>query len=220
MTLSITEENYLKCIYKLSQTIDDEINTNAIAAELATSPASVTDMLKRLSEKKFISYVRYRGVRLTHTGEKYANNLIRKHRLWEVFLVEKLNFKWDEVHDIAEQLEHVNSDEMTERLDQFLGSPKFDPHGDPIPDKSGKYTSRKQILLSDLGKGKKGVILAVREHSTVFLQYLDAHKLNIGATIEVISMTPYDNSLTIKLGKDKNLTISHQVASNLLISSN
>ena len=218
MTLSSTEENYLKCIYKLSQTIEDEINTNAIAAELSTSPASVTDMLKRLSEKKLISYIRYKGVRLTNSGEKYATGLIRKHRLWEVFLVDKLNFTWDEVHDIAEQMEHVHSDELTERLDDFLGYPKFDPHGDAIPDKNGKYTPRKQALLSELGKGKKGVILGVNEHSPVFLQYLDTQKLGIGTQVEVTAHTPYDNSLTIKIGKDRTLTVSHQVARNLFIS--
>ena len=220
MTLSTTEENYLKCIYKLSQTIDEEINTNAIAAELSTSPASVTDMLKRLSEKKLISYIKYKGVRLTSSGEKYANGLIRKHRLWEVFLVDKLNFTWDEVHDIAEQLEHVQSEELTERMDDFLGYPKFDPHGDAIPDKNGKYTPRKQTLLSELEKGKKGVILGVNEHSAVFLQYLDTQKLGIGVQVEVVGHTPYDNSLTIKVGKDRNLTVSHQVARNLFISIN
>jgi DtxR family Mn-dependent transcriptional regulator len=217
MTLSETEENYLKCIYKLSQSSDDDINTNAIAFDLLPSAASVTDMLKRLSEKKLISYIRYKGVRLTSLGEKNANYLIRKHRLWEVFLVDKLNFRWDEVHDIAEQMEHVNSPILVERLDDFLGNPKVDPHGDIIPDREGSYMKRKQISISDLGIGKKGMIVGVNEHSALFLQYLDAHKLNLGTVVEVLGHIPYDNSLSIKSKDGNPLTISHQVARNLLV---
>ena len=151
--LSITEENYLKCILKLSGgNIQNNVGTNEISYEVNVSAASVTDMLRKLAEKKLITYQKYYGVKLTKTGEQYAKNLVRKHRLWEVFLTQKLKFSWDEVHDLAEQLEHVKGDEMIDRLENFLGNPKFDPHGDPIPDNKGNILVRKQQLLSELKK--------------------------------------------------------------------
>jgi len=138
METSFTEENYIKAIFKLEELNQSKaVSTNDIAIKLSMQPASVTDMIKRLAEKKIVSYKKYHGVLLTVKGKKIALTIIRKHRLWEVFLVKKLNFKWDEVHEIAEQLEHINSNELVEKLDDFLGNPKFDPHGDAIPDKEG-----------------------------------------------------------------------------------
>ena len=144
---SNTIENYLKAIYKISEKEQKTVSTSAISNEMNTTSASVTDMLKRLSYKELINYKKYRGVTLTKEGNRIATNLIRKHRLWEVFLLKHLNFRWHEVHDIAEELEHIDSDDLIERLDGFLGHPKFDPHGDPIPNKDGKITLRSQIPL-------------------------------------------------------------------------
>src|SRR5688500_18567354 len=158
---SFTEENYLKAIFKLLEGDDEAVTTNAIAEKMNTRAASVTDMLKKLSEKKLINYKKYQGVTLTSSGKKIALNIIRKHRLWEVFLVEKLNFKWDEVHDIAEQLEHINSDTLIERIDKFLNYPKFDPHGDPIPDINGKFQSNKSVLVSELKLNSVGIMTGV-----------------------------------------------------------
>ncbi|NND87947.1 MAG: metal-dependent transcriptional regulator, partial [Flavobacteriaceae bacterium] len=150
---SLTEENYLKTIFHLEQVSSGDISTNAIADKMETQPSSVTDMVQKLAEKELLSYKKYKGTRLTEIGKKVAADVIRKHRLWEVFLVEKLKFHWDEVHDIAEQLEHVQSDELIARLDAFLGHPDFDPHGDPIPDKHGVIKRTEKILLSEAKKG-------------------------------------------------------------------
>ncbi len=165
---SFTEENYLKAIYKLSLNGVQGVSTNAIADKLATKPSSVTDMIKKLADKKLVSYQKYQGVNLTKRGRDIAVSIIRNHRLWEVFLVEKLNFKWDEVHDLAEELEHINTHKLTERLDEFLEFPKFDPHGDPIPDKDGNIVQHKDITLSDLSTGRKTVIVGIKNHSKVF----------------------------------------------------
>ena len=148
---TLTEENYLKAIYKLHEDKPDKINTNAIAGLVDTAPASVTDMLRKLADKKLIRYAKYQGVSLTATGKKAAVSVIRKHRLWELFLVEKLGYSWDEVHEIAEQLEHIHSDSLVSRLSTFLGNPRMDPHGDPIPDENGNFHSRKSIPLSAAG---------------------------------------------------------------------
>jgi len=215
--VSQTEENYLKAIFKICEKTDKSASTNAIAAEMETSAASVTDMVKRLSEKDLIDYQKYKGVTLSAEGNKIATNLIRKHRLWEVFLVEKLNFSWDEVHEIAEQLEHIQSPELVTRLDNFLGNPKFDPHGDPIPDEDGNFTFRKQIQLSKLAVGTTGVVVGVQEHSTPFLQYLDKVGLGLGAEIEVIEKFEFDESLKIKLNNSSDIILSHKVSQNLFI---
>ncbi|MCI5083695.1 MAG: metal-dependent transcriptional regulator, partial [Saprospiraceae bacterium] len=153
---SHTEENYLKAIYKICERKGKAASTNAISNAMQTSAASVTDMLKRLSEKELIHYERYKGVTLAEAGNKIATTLIRKHRLWEVFLVEKLEFSWDEVHEVAEQLEHIRSPKLVEELERYLGYPKFDPHGDPIPDAEGRFTYRKQTLLADMELDTEG----------------------------------------------------------------
>src|SRR5580693_6558937 len=153
---TFTEENYLKAIYHLSLQ-SESVSTNQIAASLNTKAASVTDMLKKLADKELINYTKYQGVTLTPQGEKIAVSIIRKHRLWEYFLVEKLNFKWDEVHDVAEELEHISSKELADRLDQFMGYPKYDPHGDPIPDSNGKLKTHELKPVSSLSINSNGI---------------------------------------------------------------
>ncbi len=217
MRISQSEENYLKAIYKLSEKTDKPISTNQIAKEMMMAAASVTDMVKKLSEKKLIHYTKYKGAILTDTGEAKATDLIRKHRLWEVFLLEKLSFAWDEVHDLAEELEHINSDQLTNRLDAFLGYPKFDPHGDPIPDAQGNMQRRDQSILATLNNGDKGHLVGVQEHSKSFLQYLGQISLTLGAHIEIIEKYEYDQSLKIIINKDKESIISNKVSQNLFI---
>lgn len=217
MELSQTEENYLKAIYKISERAGKAASTNAISNEINISAASVTDMLKRLADKSMVNYKKHKGVTLSKKGEKKATMLIRKHRLWEVFLVEKLHFTWDEVHEIAEQLEHIQSPLLVERLDEFLGQPKFDPHGDPIPDADGNFTFRKQIPLADMSAGKKGVLVGVQDHTTQFLQYLDKLSLGLGAKIEILELFEYDESIKIRLNNQEERILSHKVSQNLLI---
>ncbi|GLR18482.1 metal-dependent transcriptional regulator [Portibacter lacus] len=192
-----TEENYLKAIYKISEKDKKPAGTNAIAKEMDTSAASVTDMLKRLSEKGFIKYQKYKGVNLSSKGSKIATNLIRKHRLWESFLVDKLDFTWDAVHDIAEQMEHIKSEVLVQKLDEYLGFPKFDPHGDPIPNADGKFTLRVQILLSLLRKNDKAVIIGVKEHDDDFLRFLNSKNLQLGSKVIIIEKNDYDKSMTV-----------------------
>lgn len=217
--LSQAEENYLKAIYKISENEDGPASTNAIAAELATSAAAVSDMVKRLSgkEKGLLHHKRHRGVTLTNDGQRLATTLVRKHRLWEVFLCKVLDFSWDEVHDIAEQLEHIQSPELVERLDGFLGHPKFDPHGDPIPDADGNFAQRKQIALSNLLVSERAVVVGVLEHSTAFLQYLDRMELRLGVELEMLEIFEFDGSGRLRLGNGKELTISGKVSGNLLV---
>ncbi|MBK9638988.1 MAG: metal-dependent transcriptional regulator [Bacteroidetes bacterium] len=192
-----TEENYLKAIYHLSTGNQDSVLTSAIAGSLSTSSASVTDMIKKLSEKNMVEYERYHGVKITRKGEKVALSIIRRHRLWEVFLMDTLKFKWDEVHDLAEELEHVSSDELTKRLDAFLGFPKFDPHGDPIPDTNGKVHSNGQVLLSEITKKGKYILSGVNDHSPSFLQYLEKKGLIPGSIFSIVEMDEFDNSMQI-----------------------
>lgn len=214
---SFTEENYLKIIYKLSAETESEISTNAVAELTQTKAASVTDMLRKLSEKQLVNYQKYQGVRLTKLGEKMALNVIRKHRLWEVFLVEKLKFNWDEVHDIAEQLEHIDSQELVQKLDGFLGYPKFDPHGDPIPDAQGLMPESGYKNLSEMSINQSVVMMGVSQHSATFLQYLAKIGLQLGVEICVFEINDFDKSLTIKIGGKKDSFISTEVAKNILV---
>jgi len=213
---SFTEENYLKAIYKLSLNGVQGVSTNAIADKLATKPSSVTDMIKKLADKKLVSYQKYQGVNLTKKGSDVAVSIIRNHRLWEVFLVEKLNFKWDEVHDLAEELEHINTHKLTERLDEFLGFPKFDPHGDPIPDKDGNIIQHKDVKLSDLIRGEKAVVVGVKEHSKSYLNYLEQLQLVLGAEVEVKDIVEFDATMQI-LVNNKQVIISNQASKNLIV---
>lgn len=211
-----TEENYLKAIFKYSNKTKEGVSTNVIADELDTKASSVTDMIKKLSDKKLVIYKKYKGVTLTNEGRSIAVSVIRKHRLWEVFLVEKLDFKWDEVHDIAEQLEHIHSDELVKRLDTFLENPKYDPHGDPIPDEAGNLQHHKDITLSSLTVGEKGVIVGVKEHSTSYLKYLESINLVLGAEIKVNEIVDFDHSMSISIGKGS-ANISNQASKNLIV---
>lgn len=217
MNLSHTEENYLKAIYKIAEREERGAGTNAVANAMQTTAASVTDMLKRLSEKELIHYEKYKGVLLSEAGERLAKSLIRRHRLWEVFLVEKLAYSWDAVHDIAEQLEHVDAPELIERLDLFLGRPKYDPHGDPIPDAKGNFLVRKQVLISDLQIGETGIIVGVQEHSTIFLQHLQRLGLVLGVWINVVEVFDFDKSMRLQCDKADFLAISAMVSQNVFV---
>ena len=214
--LTFSEENHIKSIFHLSTISEEVVSTNSIAENLNTKASSVTEMLKKLSEKSLIVYKKYHGAQLTELGRKTALNIIRKHRLWEVFLVEKLNFKWDEVHDIAEQLEHIQSEKLTNQLDKFLDFPTHDPHGDPIPNTAGfiKYTPK--LKLSDLNIGETGKFIGVKDSSSTFLKYLDKRKISLGSNIKVLHQEKFDQSLHVGLD-ETNLTISIKTASNLYI---
>ncbi|SHJ50582.1 iron (metal) dependent repressor, DtxR family [Hymenobacter daecheongensis DSM 21074] len=215
---SYTEENYLKAIYKLSEAEPGvEVSTNRIAEVLQTRAASVTDMLRRLGEKGLLHYQRYRGVSLTHEGQRLALLTIRKHRLWEVFLVQKLGFNWDEVHEVAEEMEHLQSELLVRRLDEFLGFPQFDPHGDPIPAEDGAILRPRNRLVADLEPGDGGTLVAVRNTSAPFLQYLDKVGLSLGARLEVLDKVSFDNSLEIKVNNKSTALISAEVSRNLFI---
>ena len=216
--ITLAEENYLKAILKLSKNSEDSVSTNAISEELDTKASSVTDMIKKLTDKQFVDYVPYRGVSLSKSGLKKAVEIVRKHRLWEVFLVEKLNFSWDEVHDVAEQLEHIKSPKLINELDEFLGFPKKDPHGDPIPDKEGNFQKIEKRLLSTLEENQYGICVGVNDSSSEFLKYLDKHQISLGQQIKVISKESFDGSLTILINK-KEITISHKISNNIYIQS-
>jgi DtxR family Mn-dependent transcriptional regulator len=214
--LTFSEENHIKSIFHLSVISEDGVSTNSIAENLNTKASSVTEMLKKLSEKSLIVYKKYHGAQLTEIGRKTALKIIRKHRLWEVFLVEKLNFKWDEVHDIAEQLEHIQSEKLTNQLDKFLDFPTHDPHGDPIPNTAGFIKFTPKLKLSDLNIGETGKFIGVKDSSSTFLKYLDKRKISLGCNIKVLHQEDFDQSLHIGLD-DTNLTISIKSASNLYI---
>ncbi|MEO1256970.1 MAG: metal-dependent transcriptional regulator, partial [Bacteroidota bacterium] len=210
----------LKAIFKISEAEGNPVRNKAISEAMETTAASVTDMLRRLKDNGLIYYESRKGVTLTEIGKKIAVTLIRKHRLWEVFLMEKLHFSWDEVHSIAEELEHINSEELVNRLDKFLGYPKFDPHGDPIPDEEGNFTQRQQILLSELEVGKSAVLVGVQEHSPAFLQYLDRLKLALGTQLKMIEKFEYDESVKVLLKNDQELLLTDKVCQNLFVKLN
>ena len=217
MPLTYSEENYLKAIFRLYESGISKISTNAIAAAVETAPASVTDMLQRLADKKLVHYERYQGVSLTTTGKKAAISVVRKHRLWELFLVDKLGFNWGEVHEIAEQLEHIQSESLVKRLYEFLGKPKWDPHGDPIPDEQGNFHSLKAFPLNDAVIHDKLVISGVVDHQPDFLNYLEANGLIPGRKIGIKKIDEYDKSMTLIIGKSSR-QISSEVARNILVS--
>ena len=214
--MTLSEENYLKAIYHLTVVSNTDASTNAIAEIMETKASSVTDMLKKLAEKDLVNYIKYQGVSLTEQGKLAAKMIVRKHRLWEVFLVEKLDFSWDEVHDIAEQLEHIKSEKLINKLDDFLGNPTEDPHGDPIPNAKGEIFKIEKQLLSELTVGQKGICVGVKDTSSDFLQYLDKQGISLGSTIVVLSKESFDLSLKIKV-KEQELTISNKIASNLFV---
>ncbi len=214
--LSLSEENYLKAIYHIELLQSDGVSTNSVAEKMQTKASSVTDMLQKLSDKRLVVYKKYQGALLSAKGKKIATSIIRKHRLWETFLVNKLNFSWDEVHDIAEQLEHIKSEKLVDNLDAFLEFPTVDPHGDPIPDKDGNITKRKKVQLSSLKENEQSILLTIGDSSDDFLRYLDKKQIAIGNMIKVISIEPFDKSMQIQIGK-RELMITEEVADNLLV---
>jgi DtxR family Mn-dependent transcriptional regulator len=215
---SFTEENYLKAVYKLAEAAPgSDVSTNSIAEVLQTKPASVTDMLRRLGDKGLLHYQRYRGVSLTPEGRQLALLTIRKHRLWEVFLVQKLGFNWDEVHEVAEQMEHIDSPLLVRRLDEFLGFPRLDPHGDPIPTEDGAMLRPTHRLVADLQPGEQGPVVAVKNTSVSFLQYLDKAGLKLGSYIEVLDKVEFDNSLEVRINNSVTTMLSAEVSRNLFV---
>ncbi|WP_134201771.1 metal-dependent transcriptional regulator [uncultured Algoriphagus sp.] len=216
MNLTVAEENYLKAIYHLSEEGTKSVSTNDIAAEMKTKPASVSDMLRKLSEKEVISYRKYYGVNITPEGKKLALQTVRKHRLWEVFLVEKLNFAWDEVHEVAEELEHIQSPLLIQRLDAYLNYPKFDPHGDPIPDEFGDVKARPRLPINEMEVNQSGQIVAVKDSSAAFLRYMDKVGAYIGARVKILDKVEFDGSVEILVDQKKNVFMSKDVAANIL----
>ncbi|MDT0642083.1 metal-dependent transcriptional regulator [Zunongwangia sp. F363] len=213
---SLSEENYLKAIFHLERNYKGGVSTNALAEEMETKASSVTDMVKKLSEKNLVKYKKYQGVKLSKAGRKTALEVIRKHRLWEYFLVEKLNFSWDEVHDVAEELEHIKSDKLITELDKFLEYPRRDPHGDPIPDAQGNFVQTSKVLLSACKKSDLGKIVGVKDSSAAFLQYLDKLDIGLGSILEVRHIEDFDQSIELEVDSNT-ITLSHKTASNLYI---
>jgi len=214
---SLTEENYLKAIYNLIQATYKKASTNEIAKSMQTKASSVTDMLKRLNEKELVDYEKYKTVKITEKGKQVAISIIRKHRLWEYFLVENLNFGWDEVHDIAEQLEHIESEALTNKLDAFLGFPSFDPHGDPIPNKQGVFPTRENQKLSEISEVSSVIVTGVEDHSTEFLNFLNEMEIELGTELTVKTKHAFDNSLIVVNQQNVQFTLTQKVASNLYI---
>ncbi|HEX7844283.1 MAG TPA: metal-dependent transcriptional regulator [Chitinophagaceae bacterium] len=216
LNFSTSEENYIKAIFHL-QKEDGTVTTNELSRELKTKPASVTDMMKKLKAKKLLHYQPYQGFRLSSEGSKVALGIIRRHRLWEYFLAEKLKFSWDEVHEVAEHLEHVSNKKLIDKLDEFLGFPRVDPHGDPIPDQDGKIESSRQICLTDLPLNKVALVSHVSDQSSGILELLKHKKIGIGTKLEVKKKFDFDNSMEIKTGRQPVFTISEQLAQNIFV---
>ncbi len=214
--MTLSEEDYIKAIYHLGKGDNTTVSTNAIAEQMETKPSSVTDMVKKLSEKGLVNYRRYKGVSLTEYGQKIALSIVRKHRLWEVFLVERLDFSWDEVHEVAEQLEHIKSEKLVDRLDKHLGFPQVDPHGDPIPSKNGEFKKAIKKLLNEVPIGTIGICVGVKDSSPPFLKFLDKNKIALGDTISVVDKEEFDGSLHIQI-RGKDIHISNQIAANLYL---
>jgi DtxR family Mn-dependent transcriptional regulator len=216
LNYSASEENYIKTIFHLQQE-DGTVTTNELAAELRTRPASITDMMKKLKSKKLVHYQAYKGFYLTNEGRRIALGIIRRHRLWEYFLAEKLKFSWDEVHAVAEDMEHVSSKKLIDKLDEFLGFPRFDPHGDPIPDSQGKIESYRQVCLTELPVNKIAIVCNVSDQSTEMLELLKHKKIGIGTKVEVKKKFSFDNSIEIKVNHQNQLNISEQLAKNIYV---
>ena len=216
LNYSISEENYIKAIFHLQGSVDN-VTTNELANELKTKPASVTDMMKKLKAKKLLNYQPYQGFRLNQEGNKVALGIIRRHRLWEYFLAEKLNFTWDEVHEVAEDLEHVTNKKLIDKLDEFLGFPRVDPHGDPIPDANGKVESSKKICLIELSPGITATVSSVSDQSSEILELLEHKKIAIGTKLELKKKFDFDNSMEIKIRQQPAFTISRQLAENIFV---
>ena len=216
MKTSASKENHLKAIFHL-QSEQGLVTTNALAAALQIRPASVTDMLKKLKEQKLLIYEKYQGFKLNTEGKKAAIQVIRKHRLWEYFLVKKLQFGWDEVHEIAEELEHISSKKLVDRLDTFLGNPDTDPHGDPIPDSQGRINQHRQMSLSELPLNKAVQVSGIARQTTEMLELLQHKNIRLGTRLEVKKKFPFDDSMEVKIRNRPAITISALVAKNVLV---
>lgn len=216
VNFSTSEENYIKAIFHL-QSEDGNVTTNELADSLNTKPASVTDMMKKLKSRKLVHYQPYQGFRLSPDGRKVALGIIRRHRLWEYFLSEKLKFNWNEVHEVAEHLEHVSSKKLIDKLDEYLDFPKFDPHGDPIPDTNGKMESNKQLSLAEWPLNKPAIVCQVMNQSTELLELLQHKKISIGTRLEIKKRFDYDESVEIKIQKLSPITISGQLAKTIFV---
>lgn len=215
--LSQTEENYLKAIYHIEVSHVKNVSTTLIAKSLSTKSSSVTDMLRKLADKKLVNYEKYKGVKLTSEGKSIAVKIVRKHRLWEVFLVNNLNYAWDEVHVLAEQLEHIKSDTLIDKLEVYLNFPTHDPHGDPIPDKNGNVKLQEKVLLSDAKQHVLYKIANVKDNSKSLLQFLDKHSLTINSELTVLDKFDFDDSVTVKLQQGNTLTLSKKVCENVFV---
>jgi DtxR family Mn-dependent transcriptional regulator len=215
--LSLTEENYIKAIYHLSENGSKAVSTNDLAEAIQTKAASVTDMIKKLSAKNLVSYEKYYGVKISKQGKAEALMVVRKHRLWETFLVEKLHFNWDEVHEVAEQLEHIQSSLLIEKLDAFLAYPTVDPHGHPIPDKNGRLVEIKHVPLSSCRDGISVVVRSVKQGTPSLLQYLSKIGIYIGASLRILDKVEFDGSLELEIDGEKKVFISKDAAQTLLV---
>ncbi len=218
LNYSTSEENYIKAIFHL-QEVNGTVTTNELAHELHTKPASVTDMMKKLKAKKLLHYKPYRGFRLSSDGNKVALGIIRRHRLWEFFLAEKLKFSWEEVHAVAEDLEHVSSKKLIDKLDEFLGFPRMDPHGDPIPDANGRIETSKQVCITELPLNKQATVSNVSDQSTEILELLKHKNIAIGTKLEVKKKFDFDHSMEIKIRQFPAFNISEQLAKNIFVTS-
>lgn len=218
LNLSQSEENYLKSIYRLGMNANAPVATNAIAEDITTKASSVTEMIKRLAKKDLLTYEKYKGSVLTHLGTSYAVKTIRKHRLWETFLVEKLKFSWDEVHEIAEQLEHIQSAKLTNSLSEFLGHPDYDPHGDPIPNEMGEFPKPiRTSKLFDLKAGESGIVHHIGIDSPEFLKFLTKHNIQIGTTITCQEKYDFDQSMQVKIDHNLEMSLSKKVSKNIIV---
>lgn len=211
-----TVENYLKTIYNLSADNTSVVANQQLADKLDINPASVTEALRKLHELKYVIYEKSYGTRLTTAGVKMALNIVRRHRIWETYLVKELGFGWDEVHVIAEELEHVKNDKLINKLAEILGNPVFDPHGDPIPDAKGKIHKSNFIKLSEAKIKNNYKVMGVTDHSTAFLKYLDKHHLIIGAGITMKTIEEFDNSI-ILICQKKEVNISPKAAECIIV---
>lgn len=213
---TLSTEDYLKAIYHVSQSSSGAVATTSIAKQIGAKPSSVTDMFRKLSDQNLVKYQKYQGVSLTNEGVKTALRIVRKHRLWESFLVSHLNFNWDEVHQVAEQLEHIQSEKLTNELERFLDYPTHDPHGDPIPNRALFMKTYSKILLTELPVNKEGVCIGVKDNSSGFLRYLDRRQIGIGTTLQVLHREDFDDSLHIQAGKST-LMITKKTAENIYV---
>jgi DtxR family Mn-dependent transcriptional regulator len=211
-----SEENYLKTLFKLSNRQVKKVNNIALAKELALNPATVLEMVRKLATKKLVKVLPDKTIQLTDAGKKKALFIIRKHRLWEVFLTDKLKYGWNEVHELAEQLEHVESEDMVDRLEAFLGYPAFDPHGDPIPDRNGNIKAKTSVPLSHATKAKNYVVVNLADTSDSFLDYLEKLNIKPGTKLRLEEHNQYDNSSTIIVAK-KMSQLSEKAARNILV---